>query len=215
MHLQRINSIILGTLVLCIGSVMPVQAASVPGPEQIVISLTAISKDYELSITIQLDKPASASTASQIKNSVERALRTNAQGSGGPRGDEFLACNKAHIFSDPDGTFAIQHACGGTTGPWGFRISSGACAFTISDVHESGMAWRRDGVRQGMQSPHPEEYCRHQFHGTFNPEHDFDVISYSDYFTFEIEVGGQTGRADLEIKGSFYSARCTNPSVCG
>jgi hypothetical protein len=35
----------------------------------------------------------------------------------------------------------------------------------------------------------------------------FDIISYSDNFTFEIEVGGQTGNADLDIRGSFYSAK--------
>lgn len=65
MHLQQINNIVLGTLVLCIGSVIPAQAASVPGPEQIVISHTVTSKGYELSLTIQLDRPVSAPTASQ------------------------------------------------------------------------------------------------------------------------------------------------------
>jgi hypothetical protein len=213
-HLKQIYGIVLGALILFIGSVIPAQAASVPRPEQIAISHTAISKGYESSLMVQLDKPVSASIASQIKNSLERAFRTSRPGAG-PTGREFLVCNKTHSFSDADGTFTIQHACGGPTGPWGYRISSGVCAFTISDVHESGMAWTRNGTRQGTQSPHPEEYCRYQFHGTFNPERDFDIISYSDNFTFDIEVGGQTGHADLDIRGSFYSARCTNPSACG
>jgi hypothetical protein len=212
-YLQQINGIVLGALVLCTGNTIPASAASVPSPGQVVISRTAIGKGYEFSLTIRIDKPVSASAVSQIRNYLERAVRTSAQGAG-PTGREFLVCNKAHSFSDPDGTFTIQHACGGSTGPWGYRISAGVCAFTVSDVDESGMTWMRNGVRQGMQSPHPEEYCRHQFHGTFNPERDFDIISYSDYFAFEIEVAGQTGSANLEIKGSFYSAKCTNPSVC-
>ena len=69
MHLQQINDIVMGTLVLCSGSVIPAQAASVPGPEQIVIGHTVTSKGYELSLTIQLDGPVSAPTESQIKNS--------------------------------------------------------------------------------------------------------------------------------------------------
>jgi hypothetical protein len=75
------------------------------------------------------------------------------------------------------------------------------------------MAWTRNGTRQGTQSPHIE-YCRYQFHGTYNPEHDFDSIAYNDTFTFEIEVGGNTGSATLVISGSFYSAVCSNPTIC-
>jgi hypothetical protein len=89
------------------GSTIPAQAASVPGPEQIVISHTVISEGDESSLTVQLDKPVSTSTASQIKSSLERAFRTSLS-SAGPTGREFLVCNKAHIFGDADGTFSIQ-----------------------------------------------------------------------------------------------------------
>jgi hypothetical protein len=204
-HLKYINGLVLGAPMLFIGSVIPAQAASVPDAGQIVISQITISEGGESSLTVQLDKPASAATASEIKKFQELPFRTSP--GAGPTDDEFLVCNKAHIFSDADGTFSIQHACGGITGPWGYKISTGVCAFTISDVYESGMAWTRNGMRQGLQRPHPDEPCRHQFHGNFNPEHDFDIISYSDNFTFEIEVGGQTGHADLNIRGSFYSAK--------
>jgi hypothetical protein len=185
--------------------------AQAAGPGRIVIS-NAISEGYKSSLTVQLDKPVSASTARQIKSSLERAIRTS-RPDAGPTGGEFLVCNKVHSFSDFDGTYTIQHACRGTTGPWGYKQSPGLCAITISDVYEHGMAWTRNGTRQGTQSPHTE-YCGYQFHGNYNPEHDFDTIAYNDTLTFRVDVGGQTGNATLIASGSFYSAVCSNPSVC-
>jgi hypothetical protein len=182
------------------------------GTQQIVIAYPASSRDYRSSLTVQFDKLVSTSTANRIKASLEHATQTSRPGAG-PTGGAFLVCDKVHSFSDSDGTYTIQHACQGTTGPWGYRISTGLCASVVSDVHESGMAWTRNGKTQGTQSPHTE-YCRYQFHGNYNPEDDFDLIAYNDYLTFTIEVGGQTGSADLHIYGSFYSAECSNPSVC-
>ena len=173
---------------------------------------TAAGQGYNSALTVQLNKPVSASTATQITSSLKHALQPSGTDAG-PTGGAFLVCNHAHLFTDSDGTYSIQHACLGTTGPWGYQISTGVCAFTISDVDEHGMAWTRNGTRQGTQAPHVE-YCRYQFHGTYNPEHDFDSITYSDTYTFEIEVGGNTGSATLVITGSFYSAECSNPSVC-
>jgi hypothetical protein len=85
--------------------------------------------------------------------------------------------------------------------------------YLVSRVNETGMAWTRNGKTQPRQAPHVEG-CRYLFHGTYNPENDFDVIAYNDEFTFEVEVGGQTGNADLKIHGSFYSAKCTSPPAC-
>lgn len=178
---------------------------------RIVIS-NAISKSYKSSLMVQLDEPVSASIARQIESSLERTIRAG-RPDAGPSGGEFLVCNKLHSFSDSDGTFTIQHACEGTTGPWGYQISTSVCAIAISDVYEHGMAWSRNGTNQGTQSTHTE-YCRYQFHGTFNPENDFDVVRYNDTFTFEVEVGGKTGSAKLNISGSFYSAKCTSPPAC-
>ena len=184
-------------------------------PTSIVIS-DAGSTGYSSSLTIQFSNPVSESTVSKIKSSLQGTLSASPHNAG-PTG-EFLVCNKAHNFSDSDGTFSIQHACGGTTGPWGFRQSAGLCAIVVSPVSEpAGMAWTRNGTRQGNQAPHSgakAKECGNTFHGTFNPEHDFDSITYNDHFTFEIEVSGETGSADLDIDGSFYSAPCTNPSVC-
>src|SRR4051812_33652363 len=38
---------------------------------------------------------------------------------GQPRG-AYLHCNRLYSFSDSNGTFTTQHACGGRTTPWGF-----------------------------------------------------------------------------------------------
>jgi hypothetical protein len=208
-HLKQVCGLALGAFALFMGGAIPAQAASAPGPVRIVTSDAATGN-----LTIQLDKPVSASTASRIESSLERATQTS-HPNAGPTGGAFLVCNKVHSFSDSDGTFTFQHRCGGTTGPWGYRLSAGLCSIVISRVNESGMTWTRNGKRQGKQSPHPGEVCRYQFHGNFNPEHDFDIISYSDNYTFRIDVGGETGSADLNIHGSFYSAKCTNPAVCG
>jgi len=75
------------------------------------------------------------------------------------------------------------------------------------------MAWTRNGTRQGTQSPHIEG-CLYHFHSSYNPEHDFDSIVYSDTYAFEVEVDGNTGSASLVISGSFYSAECSNPTIC-
>jgi hypothetical protein len=184
-----------------------------PGTHQIVIDYPAGSRGYGSSLTLRFHQPVSASTASQIKSSLEDAAGT-VRPDAGPTGGEFLVCDKLHSFSDSDGTYTIQHACQGTTGPWGYQISTGLCAIVVSAVSESGMTWTRNGKTMPKQSPHPDEFCRYQFHGTYNPEDDFDLIAYNDYFTFEIEVGGETGNADLHIYGSFYSAECSNPSIC-
>jgi hypothetical protein len=212
MRIWRISSIAVGALVLCAAGAVPAQAASGLTTSEIVITNPAVSDSYQSSLAVRLRNAVSAATAGQIKAALEQALQVNSTAAG-PTGGEFLVCNKVHSFSDSDGTYTIQHACGGTTGPWGYRISAGVCSFTISDVHETGMAWTRNGTRQGTQAQHTE-YCGYQFHGTYNPEHDFDSIAYSDDFTFTVDIDGDVGSADLNINGSFYSAACSNPSVC-
>jgi len=176
-----------------IGTAAPALAAGVPGQ-----GTPAISRQVDdTALTFTFDEPMSAATASAVTSALAQGTAAS-----GPNG-ELLHCNRAYRFSDSNGSFTFQHRCGGTTGPWGYQLSTGLCAIVISGVSESGMAWTRNGRRQGTQ-----------FHGTFNPEHDFDVIAYNDHFTFRVEVGGQTGTGNLDIHGSFYSARCPNPIVC-
>jgi hypothetical protein len=131
----------------------------------------------------------------------------------GPKG-AYLYCNHAYAFSDSNGTYSFQHACGGTTGPWGYRISAGVCDITITSVEESGMTWTRNGKVQGDQAAHLES-CLYQFHGTYNPDHDYDFLTYADNYTFDVEVDGDIGSADLTLSGSFTSAGCTSGKACG
>lgn len=122
---------------------------------------------------------------------------------GGGGGAEPLNCNQAYYFSDGDGTFSYQHACGGSTSPWGYRISAAIQKIIISSVHESGMCWTRNGAARGCQASHTEPKS-YQFHGTFNPVHGGDYIAYSDIYTFTVEVGGDIGQATLSVRGYIF-----------
>lgn len=197
---------------LFIGGAIPANAAIRTGISEIVVSDTANA--YESSLTLQLDAPVSSTAADQIKSTLKGALQTAQPNVAGPSGGAFLLCNQAHLFTDSDGTFSFQHACGGTTGPWGYLMSSGLCSIVTGNVAESGMAWTRNAATQPRQAAHPSEGCGYQYHSTYNPEHDFDSITYNDVLSFRVNVGGATGSATLDITGSFYSAKCTNPSVC-
>lgn len=76
------------------------------------------------------------------------------------------------------------------------------------------MTWVRNGTRQGANTGHTE-YCGYQLHGNFNPDHDYDFISYSDTLDFEVEVDGEVGTGDVVAYGSFTSAGCTSGKACG
>jgi hypothetical protein len=185
-----------------IGTAAPALAAGAPSQDTLLLGRDA-------ALTLHFDKPMTAATATMVEAALRQPLAAS-----GPNG-QLLYCNRFYRFTDSNGSFTFQHACRGTTGPWGYQLSTGLCAIVVSGVAEpSGMAWTRNGVRQGNQAPHPPKFCRYQFHGNFNPEHDFDVIAYNDHFTFRVNVGGHTGSADLHIHGSFYSARCPNPIAC-
>jgi hypothetical protein len=215
MRLRRISVVSVSALGLMVGFNLSAHAATTPTVKQIVI-YQAEGKAYDSTLTVNLPKGVSSATANNIKKSLEEAMSTakptvtSEPDASGPSGGAFLVCNQAHLFSDTDGTYSVQHACGGTTAPWGYLISTGLCATVTSTVSETGMIWTRNGTAQPKQSPHVEG-CRYQFHGTYNPAHDFDEIKYSDDFLFEVE-GDEN--ADLHIDGSFYSAACDNPSVC-
>lgn len=122
-----------------------------------------------------------------------------------------IHCNKSYSFSDSNGTYTIQHACYGSTAPWGFRIKSTLCAIATSAVSETGMSWTRNGVTQPTQALHPGYPCDYTFHGTYNPARGNDRLTYSDHFTFSIP----NGHADLHIYGSFTVLDSTcSPTSC-
>jgi hypothetical protein len=185
------------------GTAAPALAASAPGRD-------TVDRGDGSALTLRFDRPMSAADATAVASAL---AQPPADAAGGPNG-QLLVCNQFHRFTDSNGSWTFQHRCGGTTGPWGYQINAGLCAIAISPVSESGMQWTRNGRRMPRQAPHPNVFCRYQFHGTYNPEHDFDVISYNDHFTFRVEVGGQTGTANLDIHGTFYSAKCSNPIAC-
>ena len=64
------------------------------------------------------------------------------------------------------------------------------------------------------QAPHVEG-CGYIFHGTFNPDHDYGFLTYSDTLIFDVDVDGNIGSATLNITGSFTSAGRANGHVCG
>lgn len=140
------------------------------------------------------DSPGSRyqSTLTTSTGVVRSSVRPNA-----PSG-ALIHCNKFYSFSDGNGTYTIQHACGGATAPWSFKISSGNCAIATSAVTEAGMSWTRNGVTQPRQSPHVVP-CDYLIHGTYNPARDYDRITYSDTMTFRFS----NGTATLNIHGDF------------
>lgn len=121
----------------------------------------------------------------------------------GSGGYSNLHCNQSYSLSDSDGTFTYQHACGGTTSSWGYKLAAAVQAITVGDVDEFGMVWDRNGASQPDGAPHLEP-AWYQFHGTFNPLHDGDNLVYVDQFTFTVDVDGQTGSADLIINGAIH-----------
>lgn len=76
----------------------------------------------------------------------------------------FLNCNQFYSFADSNGKYTTQHACGGSTAPWGFKIAGAVCGIVTSPVAEAGMSWTRNGVNQPRQAPHSQG-CAYQFHG--------------------------------------------------
>jgi hypothetical protein len=218
--LARIIGIVLGTLLCLQVNILPAAAQSAqPPPTALTIRHNGPLNVYDSVLEVRFEKPLSKATTARLNSDLSTAMAGPqvsqgdlASSGSGPSG-AFLYCNTFYPFSDHDGTFTFQHNCGGTTGPWGYKISSAVCALAVSDVDETGMSWTRNGMVQGRQAPHAVS-CSYQFHGTFNPDNDYDFVTYSDNFSFTIEVDGQTGTADLSITGSFTSAGCSSKLQC-
>lgn len=205
---------VLGALACFLCAGVPAQAARVAPSGRVLAFKSADKRNgYDSTLKISFGRPMNAATAARVQNAISRRLAASPDGRG-PSG-AYLYCNHAYSFSDSDGTFTFQHKCGGTTGPWGYRLSSGLCSLVVSDVAEKGMTWTRNGKRQGANAGHPAEYCGYQYHAAFNPDHDYDHITYSDTMDFTIDIDGVTGAADVVAYGSFTSAGCTSGKACG
>lgn len=185
------------------GSTSP-QASSVKtgGPAK----TTVVEARYSSTLTIVRNGKTTNTISTPVVVSVNQPPVTDGQGPGGAT----IYCNRLYKFSDGDGTYSIQHGCGATSSPWGYKISSTVCAIVASTVHEAGMSWTRNGVAQGTQAFH-DVPCDYQFHGTYNPDRDYDHIAYADVFTFLVKGGHGT----LQIHGDFTTVGSTcSPTSC-
>jgi hypothetical protein len=191
----------------------------VPGGRVLVFKSAGKRNVYNSTLKIRFDRQMDTATAARVKKAISQRLALSPGGLASPDGQgpkgAYLYCNHAYSFSDSDGTFTFQHKCGGTTGPWGYRLSAGLCSLVVSDVAEKGMSWKRNGKTQGANAAHPAEYCGYQYHAAFNPDHDYDFINYSDTLDFQIDIDGEVGAADVVAYGSFTSAGCTSGKACG
>jgi hypothetical protein len=217
--MKSVSGIFVAAIALVALANGPAQAASSESGSVVTINHAGFDGISNSALTVTFDKPMDSAKLAQVKslltgqNGAPSAAIHGLQPFTGPQG-AFLYCDNAYSFSDSDGNYTFQHACGGTTGPWGYKISSGLCAEIVSNVTESGMSWTRNGANQARQAPHVEG-CTYQFHGTYSPDDDYDFITYSDTLAFEIDVDGDTGTATLNITGSFTSAGCANGHACG
>lgn len=158
-----------------------------------------------LSSSLRLKFKVPTGEASRLRSAALHAISTSPKSLPGGGGSfENVSCNQSHSWSDSDGTYTYQHACGGTTSPWGWKISAAVQAIIISDVNKSGMEWVRNGNGMPTQSPHPDEPKDYQFHSTYNPLHDRDNLNFWDYFTFTVRVNGNTGSGSITISGAIH-----------
>lgn len=140
--------------------------------------------------------------SNQSKGSVPTAAGSGAVLNSSSVGFAKFACNHLYSFSDSDGTYTVQHACGGSTAPWGFKLSSSIRSIVVGNVAESGMSWYKNYGKQPTQASHLVDPA-YQFHGTYNPVRMNDKVNYSDSFSFRHNVGGG-GSAVVSISGAWY-----------
>jgi hypothetical protein len=188
------TSVVAACIVCVVPSTSQAQSVVRPTPKAPAVSVTLAPREVKFAVhsTFSINGKV-ISTSSQTSPIVVAAS------GGGPTGTT-IYCDHTYGFGDSNGSISLQHACGGSTTPWGYKISSVVCATATSPVHEAGMYWARNGGVQPLQAPHDYPCLGTTFHGTFNPARDNDHIAYSDVFTWL--VAGD-GHAQLQIYGSF------------
>ena len=165
----------------------------------------------ESTVEISFDRAPTRSEISEVtkllgENSVVKGAGSNATVSSSssfdPVGYDKLACNTFNSWIDRNGEYTLQHACGGSTAPWGYRLSSNIRSIIVGDVSETGMAWWHNGTKKPTQAPHVVG-AGYGFHGTYNPVKKGYYIRYQDEFYFRHDVGGG-GNGHVTIKGKWY-----------
>ncbi|WIB60644.1 hypothetical protein DEJ13_02105 [Curtobacterium sp. MCLR17_007] len=155
---------------------------------------------------VNSDQPAAASVQSSRAVSAAAAPAV-----AGPQGAKLL-CNKFYKFSDANLSYTVQHQCGGSTVPWGIKLSPADCATVVGDVVEAPQHWTKNGATQKAQSGHTEE-CVYQFHGNYSGSPDGTHIAYSGLYTWRVKGNGT---ATLQVYGSFTATgnRCGSATSC-
>lgn len=121
------------------GGAVPAAAGAVAATKQPVPSnplpVAPVDGTYEYGSSVTLVNPDGAVTTTRHtsnENSSKVTPRATPP-STGSQGAVFH-CNKLYRFTDPSGTYTIQHACGSTTAPWSFKISGVLCATSYNGL---------------------------------------------------------------------------------
>jgi hypothetical protein len=113
-----------------------------------------------------------------------------------------IRCDSYYQFPDENGVYTIQRACRSQSAPWGYRLSAYVQSIVVGNVHELGMDWWREGVKQPRNAPHTvgPSYI---FHGTYTPVAQGIDIRYNDVFQFRHNVG-PGGEGSVSTWGSLH-----------
>jgi hypothetical protein len=103
---------------------------------------------------------------------------------------EDIYCDRSYFFSDSNGRYTVQRACGVQKAPWSFTLSQTLQAICVGLFSEGGMHWTKNGATMPQMSPHLEA-CSYIFHGTYGVGAG-DRVSYTDDFAFrhDLRSGG-------------------------
>lgn len=171
------------------------------------IAIESVAAGLESTLTITLDEPISEEEAESIAIGLaEEPLVQSLSSKGTADAPITLLCNSYRSWSDGNGRFTLQRACGGTTAPWGFKLSATVAASVVGFVQERGMSWTKNGISQSRQSSHLE-LPSYQFHGSFSGLTGArDRVVWHDVLTWRHNISGG-GNATLTVSGAFDTRR--------
>lgn len=121
----------------------------------------------------------------------------------GSNGYANFHCNDNLQRTDSDGTFGAHRTCGESSTSWYWEMAPQLVAICSSLATEDGMEYSIDAVKVNKSSPHVEP-CAYLFHGTWHGTNFHDYLWYADFVTFRVQVGGETGTAEVDIHGGLY-----------
>jgi hypothetical protein len=178
---------------------------SAPPVSEIVIE--SVASGLTSTLTVDLDEPVEAEEAEEIALELADQPLVQSLSSKGSAGSPIvLLCNSYRSWSDANGRFTLQRACGGTTAPWGFKLSATVASSVVGYVREGGMSWTKNGVSQSRQAGHVE-LPSYQFHGSFSGLTGArDRVVWYDVLSWKHNLAGG-GNATLTVSGAFDTRR--------